>query len=60
MARYKYLLFDADNTLLDFNRAEETAFYAAFSASGFMRTQVPVPGTMRSTTNCGGSWSAER
>lgn len=34
MARYKYLLFDADNTLLDFNRAEETAFHAAFSASG--------------------------
>ncbi len=34
MARYKYLLLDADNTLLDFNRAEETAFYAAFSASG--------------------------
>lgn len=34
MARYKYLLLDADNTLFDFNRAEETAFYAAFSASG--------------------------
>lgn len=34
MARYKYLLLDADNTLFDFNRAEETAFHAAFSASG--------------------------
>lgn len=34
MARYKHLLLDADNTLFDFNRAEETAFYAAFSASG--------------------------
>lgn len=34
MKAYKYLLLDADNTLLDFNRAEETAFYAAFSALG--------------------------
>lgn len=34
MKAYRYLLLDADNTLLDFNRAEETAFYAAFSALG--------------------------
>ncbi len=34
MKAYSYLLLDADNTLLDFNRAEETAFYAAFSALG--------------------------
>ena len=33
MRGYKYLLFDLDNTLMDFDRAEETAFYAAFSAS---------------------------
>ena len=33
MKGYKYLLFDLDNTLMDFDRAEETAFYAAFSAS---------------------------
>ena len=33
MKEYKYLLFDLDNTLMDFDRAEETAFYAAFSAS---------------------------
>ena len=33
MREYKYLLFDLDNTLMDFDRAEETAFYAAFSAS---------------------------
>ena len=32
--RYRYLLFDADNTLFDFDRAEEAAFYAAFSACG--------------------------
>ncbi len=34
MAVYKYLLLDADNTLFDFDRAEETAFYAVFSALG--------------------------
>jgi len=34
MKNYKYLLLDFDNTLFDFDRAEETAFYAAFSASG--------------------------
>ncbi len=34
MKAYKYLLLDADNTLFDFNRAEKTAFYAAFSALG--------------------------
>lgn len=33
MREYKYILFDLDNTLMDFDRAEETAFYAAFSAS---------------------------
>lgn len=33
MKKYKYLLFDLDNTLMDFDRAEETAFYAAFSTS---------------------------
>lgn len=33
MKGYKYILFDLDNTLMDFDRAEETAFYAAFSAS---------------------------
>ncbi len=34
MAEYRYLLLDADNTLFDFDRAEETAFYAVFSALG--------------------------
>jgi len=34
MKKYRYLLLDLDNTLFDFDRAEETAFYAAFSASG--------------------------
>lgn len=36
MRGYKYLLFDLDNTLMDFDRAEETAFYAAFSASSLV------------------------
>ncbi len=36
MRRYRYLLLDLDNTLLDFDRAEETAFFAAFSASGLV------------------------
>jgi len=34
MKNYRYLLFDLDNTLFDFDRAEETAFTAAFSAYG--------------------------
>lgn len=34
MAAYRTLLFDLDNTLLDFDRAEMAAFMAAFSASG--------------------------
>ena len=29
MRRYRYLLLDLDNTLLDFDRAEETAFFVA-------------------------------
>lgn len=36
--RYLYLLFDLDNTLMDFDRAEKSAFYAAFSACGFTPT----------------------
>lgn len=38
MPAYRYLLLDADNTLFDFDRAEETAFYAAFSALGLSVT----------------------
>ena len=34
--RYQYLLMDFDNTLFDFDRAEETAFHAAFSAYGLV------------------------
>ncbi len=34
--RYHYLLIDFDNTLFDFDRAEETAFHAAFSAYGLV------------------------
>ena len=34
--RYRYLLFDLDNTLFDFDRAEKTAFCAAFSAYGLV------------------------
>ena len=36
MKNYRYLLLDLDNTLFDFDRAEETAFHAAFSASGLV------------------------
>ncbi len=36
MRDYRHLLFDLDNTLLDFDRAEKTAFDAAFSASGLI------------------------
>ncbi len=34
---YKYLIFDADHTLIDFDADERRAFYAAFAAAG-----VPV------------------
>ena len=33
---YRYLLIDFDNTLFDFDRAEEAAFHAAFAASGLV------------------------
>ena len=33
---YRYLLIDFDNTLFDFDRAEESAFHAAFSAYGLV------------------------
>lgn len=36
MKKIRYLLLDLDNTLFDFDRAEETAFTAAFSASGLV------------------------
>lgn len=38
MRPYRYLLFDLDNTLMDFDRAEKSAFFAAFSACGFTPT----------------------
>lgn len=38
MKPYRYLLLDLDNTLLDFDLAEKTAFAAAFSASGIPST----------------------
>ncbi len=33
MSKYKYLLFDADNTLFDFDRCERAAFRAALESS---------------------------
>ena len=39
MALYKYLLFDADNTLLDFNRAESDALRATLSRCPLGYTQ---------------------
>lgn len=32
--KYKYILFDADNTLFDFNLSEQKALYATFMESG--------------------------
>ena len=32
--RYKYLIFDADHTLIDFDADERRAFFAAFGAAG--------------------------
>lgn len=34
MAKYEYLIFDADHTLIDFNRDEEAAFRRTFEAFG--------------------------
>ena len=32
--KYKFLLFDADNTVLDFDKAEENALHNAFAKYG--------------------------
>ncbi|MDO5299884.1 MAG: noncanonical pyrimidine nucleotidase, YjjG family, partial [Clostridia bacterium] len=37
--RYDVLLCDADNTIFDFNKAEENAFEAACGAAGIPATQ---------------------
>jgi YjjG family noncanonical pyrimidine nucleotidase len=34
MSKYKYILFDADNTLFDFDKCEKEAFKEAFGISG--------------------------
>lgn len=34
MKKYKYILLDADETIFDFKKAEETAFFKAFSDMG--------------------------
>jgi len=38
MNKYKFLLFDADNTLLDFTKSEDSAIRMTFSAFGINPT----------------------
>lgn len=38
MKKYKFLLFDADNTILDFTRSEETAIRSTMAESGIIAT----------------------
>ena len=42
-SKYKYLLFDADNTLFDFNAAENRAFLALDSIDPFVFTKENYP-----------------
>ena len=50
MTRYPYLLFDADNTLFDFDEANIHAFRAVCDAFG-----LPFSQTLRSSTTQHGS-----
>ena len=40
MRKYKYILFDADNTLFDFDMCEKEAFKNALNASGFQLAYI--------------------
>ena len=40
MSRYRILLFDADNTLFDFTRAEEIAFRETAARGGLVYTDA--------------------
>ena len=50
MAKYYCILFDADNTLLDFDAAESKALAALSRTPKLSRPTAP------STKNCGVSW----
>lgn len=45
MTRYPYLLFDADNTLFDFDEANVSSFRAVLQCGGWNRSgQKVIPG----------------
>lgn len=56
MQMYKYLLFDADHTLLDFNRDMEIAFRRMYSGAGLDR-QLPFSRAVLETySRCNNRW----
>lgn len=55
---YKYLLFDADGTLLDFDRDMQNAFYSMYEAAGFQHQRPVTDALMRQYDAINNQWWA--
>ena len=60
MAKYYCILFDADNTLLNFDAAENKALTETLVNYGIEPDAETVQTYRTSTRNCGGSWKKAR
>ena len=60
MAKYYCVLFDADNTLLDFDAAENKALADTLREYGIEPDAETVQTTAPSTKSSGGSWKRAR
>ena len=62
--KFPYLLFDADDTLFDYSRAERSALERTCEAFGgataFRIRWIPAPSTTGSTRSCGQPLTGER
>ena len=60
MKRYQFLLFDADGTLLDFDRCEEKALRDTLLFYGISTAVRPLHAIIRSTPPCGSGLTVGR
>lgn len=60
MPRYEVVLFDADHTLFDFDRAEREALRQTLEEAGLPPTGRPRRATYPSTGRSGTGWTGVR
>ena len=60
MANFDFILFDADNTLFDFDRAETPPCGRCWPSGAIPMTAPPGTCTCPSTETCGPGWTGER